>query len=365
MPNYLAMLNAATPSVVKSLQGADGNNVTDIIYRKDPLIWHILSKKTSVGEGNPNPLSVMKGARYIECPVSFRKAYGGPYGQGVKLNFTSQDEATSARYTWSYLTTHATVGIQTLVENEGNEKAYFNIMENKIRTVMEGMPDVMSTCLHSQRSSMLTDTTYGEGIAVTGATADKFMYGMGDLFNTTTTTAFGNIQESEISRWGARATGSAGHAPTNNGTVMGYDLVSDMINDSRVRDTQDGRANLIVTTYDLANAYKKAQQPQVRYGSYKDEKMLEAGFDDHITHDGIPLIGSSFCGSGIVYALNTRFLDIVTHEKYNFGSAKAIEWREISTDSPGNLACVCLWVGQFITNHRLAHVKRTSITAAS
>jgi len=86
--------------------------------------------------------------------------------------------------------------------------------------------------------------------------------------------------------------------------------------------------------------------------------MAEAGFQN-ILHDGVPMVYDDNQASGVVDCLNTRFLKIKTHPKYNFTVPK---WVADEKNEPDALVANTRWRGALVCSNRKAHCRGTGKT---
>ena len=69
------------------------------------------------------------------------------------------------------------------------------------------------------------------------------------------------------------------------------------------------KPDLIITTQTVFEYYEKAMQPQERF---IDTRTADAGFQN-LTFKGVPVVFDRDCTSGVMYFLNSSYLNWVVH----------------------------------------------------
>ena len=87
--------------------------------------------------------------------------------------------------------------------------------------------------------------------------------------------------------------------------------------------------------------------------------MVEAGWDN-ILHKGAPVVADPYVSSGVLYALNLRFLKLRTHSDYNFTKPEWIAFRE--GGQPDTMYANTRWRGQLVCTNRQMQVRHTNLT---
>ncbi len=123
-----------------------------------------------------------------------------------------------------------------------------------------------------------------------------------------------------------------------------------------VDEDMKGKPNLYITTEDLKDAFEATLQVQARYA---DTKLVDAGFDN-LLFGGAPVVADNKQSAGVVDALNLEYLDILTHQSYNF--TKPV-WAS-PIDQPDVRSASIRWSGQLICRNRKAHARHTNLTTA-
>jgi hypothetical protein len=189
--------------------------------------------------------------------------------------------------------------------------------------------------------------TMGAAIYSSAGGDNKAFLGLGDLFNTTTSTAYGEIAEDDMAKWKANVITTA--------EAMSYKVMQSIWRTASVGQTKSKKPNLGVTTEVLKDGYERVLQVQQRFS---DQKLVEAGFDN-ILHKGAPIVADDNQASGVLDAVNLNFLKIKTHGDFKFTKPM---WTPITPTKPDNLMAETRWAGQLVCSNRQAHCRHTNLT---
>ena len=187
--------------------------------------------------------------------------------------------------------------------------------------------------------------TMGAAIYASAADSNSFL-GLGDLFDTTTSTAYGSIAEDDMAAWAANTITSS--------VAISYKVMQEIWRTASVGQSASKKPNLAVTTEALKDGYERVLQVQQRFS---DVKLVEAGFSN-ILHKGAPVVADDNQTSGYLDAVNTNFLKVKTHSKYNF--TKPV-WEKDRLE-PDTLTANVRWIGQLVCSNRKAHCRHTNLS---
>ena len=85
--------------------------------------------------------------------------------------------------------------------------------------------------------------------------------------------------------------------------------------------------------------------------------LADAGFDN-VLFKGCPVVSDDKQTAGYVDALNTKYLDVLTHSRRNFTTP---EWKS-PIQQPDTATANIRWAGNLICKNRKAHARATGIT---
>lgn len=305
------------------------NRVTDIYFRENIMLYRLM------GNGQ-NELNMITGSDMVDGGTKIRefleygKANQTTYGNTTVLTATKQDIVNAARFDWSGYAAFNTIDLDEQTQNAG-KAAMVDLAYTKLQNIEKSIRDYMGEGVYVDRASS-TDT-YG-------------FDGLPDLFNVTTTTPYGTIQEADMADWGAKVDATA--------EAISYAVMQRLFRIASVGQSSEAKPNQIITTQLLKDAYTRTLQTQQRF---QDVKMAEAGFQN-ILHDGVPMVYDDNQAAGVIDCLNMRYLKIKTHPKYNFTKPM---W-EADHLTPDLLTANVRWRGALVCSNRKAHSRGTGKT---
>jgi len=320
----LDQLNAVTFDYYK-------NRTTDIFFRESIMLYLLM------GSGKME-LNLITGKDLVDGGVKIRefleyaRANVSTYGNSSTIDTSKRDILNAARFGWSGYVASNTIDLDEQTQNSG-KAALVDLIYAKMKNIEKSIRDYM-----------------GAGIYL-GRAADPDGYGFSglpDLFNTTTSTAYGAIAEDDMADWKANVDTTV--------EAITYTVMQKLFRLASIGQSKSARPNQIITTQILLDAYKASLQVQQRFQS---SKLVEAGFSN-ILHDGVPMVYDDKQAVGVIDCVNTQFLKIKTHKDYNFTKPK---W-EADHREPDTLTANTRWRGALVTSNRKAHARGTAKTAA-
>jgi len=290
----------------------------DIYFKSNVLLYKLLS----MGKTIP-------GGKKIQVILEYDKGNSGSYGANTKLPLGKKEIFNAAFFRWAAYYAGITVDLEDERQNSG-DLAIVNMVNGKLKNAQKSI-----------RLSMAEDV-------YTASTTGDDLLGLGDLFNTTDTTPYGEIQEHEMALWKANVDTTS--------EDISFTVMQKIRRLASVDDNTEGKPNLYMTTEALKDGFEASLQTQARYS---DVKLVNAGFDN-ILFGGMPVVADNKQADGTCDALNTRFLDMETHKDYNFTKPK---WQS-PIDQPDTKVAFIRWGGQLVCKNRAAHARHTGLTVA-
>lgn len=292
---------------------------TDIYFRSNALLMKLMASKRTV-----------PGGKYIDCPLEHGAAHYGVYGNSTLIPTTKTETHNKAYFPWGGYFAAQTVDLTDRVQNNG-DAAIVNLVAAKFGNMNKTIKQKMGAGI------FLNDVVNGvQGFA-----------GLAALFNTTTSTAYGNIKESDVALWKANN--------SSTGTTGNFGGFQAIRQPATVDTTIDGTPDLYLTTIAIRDGFTKSLQAQVRY---QDTSLANAGFQN-ILFDGAAVVADLGQTDNYVDALNTRLLEFVSHSDFDFTTPK---W-EADRTQPDIWTANIRWIGQLCCKHRKAHSRFTAVTA--
>jgi len=290
----------------------------DIYFKSNVLLYKLLSRGRTV-----------PGGKKIQAVLEYAKSNSGSYGANTKLPLGKKEVFNAAFFRWAAYYSGVTVDLEDQRQNSG-DLAIVNMVQGKLKNAQKSI-----------RQDMGTD------IYAVAADSNCFL-GLGDLFEDTASTAYGEIAEDDMAAWVANVDTTV--------EAIDFEVMQGIRRLASIDDNMEGKPDLYLTTELLKDAFEASLQVQARYS---DKNLVNAGFEN-ILFGSQPVVSDNKQSTGIVDALNLRFLDIDTHKDFNFTKPT---WAS-PIDQPDTKVAFIRWGGQLICRNRQAHARHSGLTAS-
>jgi len=297
------------------------------IYAIENVLLYMLMSGGKFQESLVTAGELVDGGEKIRIPFEYDRSHAGAYGATTSIPQSKKDILNAARFRWAGAYASNAIDLDDQVQNNG-DAMLVDLVQTKLKSIQKTIRD------------QLGDTIYDSA-----ATTNDIL-GLGDLFNTSTSTAYGSVKEADIAKWKANVITTS--------EAISYKVMQTIRRTAKVGQNQAKKPNLYITTDALKDGFERTLQANVRF---KNEKMVDAGFDN-VLFGGAPIVADDRQTSGRMDALNTKYLMLKTHSKYQF--TKPV-W-EYDKVQPDTLVANSRWVGQLVTSHRAAHCRHTNLS---
>jgi hypothetical protein len=321
MPLDLTELQAITDDYVEKTP-------IDILFTENVLLF-VLMGKGMMAENllGPDSGELVDGGKMIKVILEYDEAHSGSYGNTTKIPLSKKEIYNAALYRWAGYHAANSIDLDDKVQNSG-DAAIVNLTYGKLENIRKTIRKKM-----------------GAEIYAAAANGDSFL-GLGNMFNTTGSIAYGQIKEDDMPEWKAVA--------NTNAKTMSFALMQEIRRAAKVGQNRRNKPDIYVTTDVLKDAFENSLQNQARYS---DHKLAQAGFDN-ILFSGVPMVPDDNQQANYIDGLNTRFLSIKTHKDYQFTRPV---WRS-PIDQPDVAVADTRWIGQLVCRNRKAHARYTNVT---
>ena len=291
----------------------------DIYFKSNILLYKLL--------GGEKGTHTIPGGKKIQVVLEYAGGNSNAYGASTKLPLNKTEIYNAAFFRWAAYYAGVTIDLDDQRQNSG-DLAIVNLVEGKLKNAQKSIRSTMGTDIYAAAA----DTNHFSGL--------------GDLFLTTTSTAYGEIAEDDMADWKA----------VKNTTVeaISFKVMQALRRSCSIDDNNEGKPNLYITTELLKDGFERTLQTQARYS---DVRLVNAGFDN-ILFGGAPVVTDNKQTAGYMDALNLNFLDILTHSDYNF--TKPV-WAS-PIDQPDIKVAFIRWSGNLVCRNRKAHARHTALT---
>lgn len=291
----------------------------DNFFTGNILMFRLLRNAEKIGGGDR-----------IKIPLIYTGLNGGSFNPTQTFNTAKKEIHTAAWADWKYHYVNITIDIEDDVKNSGPE-AEIKLFKGKMQTAQK-------TIKKNMADEIYTGVASGDGTPLTALT---------DLFNTTTTTAFEDIQEADMATWKANVTTTT--------EALSLSVMRTMRRTAKYGDEKGMIPQFYIGTDALKDAFEALLQPQQRF---EDPNMAKAGFRNVMFGDA-PVMSDMLCPSGHMYGLNDNGdnLKMVVHKSFYL---KHTPWRQPVNST--QRAMQILLAGDFVTGQRRAHIKHTNLS---
>ena len=301
----------------------------DILNKASALLWKLMGNALKVGNWEIQPSEIVDGGLMVKIPLEYNISNSGSYGKDTVINQSKQDLVEAARFRWAGAYGSNTLNLDDLTQNTGAEA-----IVNLTKLYMKNIKKAIRVDMAAQ---------------VIAAAADSdSINGLGDLFNTSTSTEYGSIDEDEMSTWKANVITTV--------EAISFETMQKIFRTPGFGGYAGTRPDFCCTTELLVDGYERSLHPQQRY---KETKMVEAGWDN-IMHKGAPIVADPYYAVGILDALNCRFLSLRSHKDYNFTTPEWVAKKE--SGQPDTITANCRWRGNLYCTNRQMSVRHTNLT---
>lgn len=303
------------------------NRLNDIFFTENILLYRLMGNN-GLEMNLITGKDLVDGGKKIREFLEYARANVSTYGNTSTIETSKKDIINAARFDWSGYVASNTIDLDEQTQNEG-KAAMIDLVYSKMQNIEKSIRDFMGAGIYVARAS----------------SADSYGFaGLPDLFNTSTSTTYGEIAEDDMADWKANVDTTI--------EAINYKVMQSLFRDASIGQSKDAKPNQIITTQVLKDGYTRTLQVQQRF---QDSKLAEAGFQN-ILHDGVPMVYDDNQATGVVDCLNTKHLKIKTHADYNFTEPK---W-EADHREPDTLTANVRWRGALVCSNRKSQSRGTA-----
>jgi hypothetical protein len=295
----------------------------DILNKASALLWKLMGNARINDNWEVKPHEIIDGGKMIKVPLEYAASNSGAYGATTVINQSKVSIIDAARFRWAGVYGSNTLNLDDLTQNTGDE------------AIISLTKQYMKSIIKAARVKMAADV-------IAAAASSDNINGLGDLFNATTSTEYGSIDEDEMSDWAANVITDA--------ATISFETLQKVFREPNMGDVAEMLPNFIVTTAKLRDGYERSLHPQQRY---TDTKAVEAGWQN-ITHKGAPIVADTGVSDGYLYALNLNFLSLRSHKDYNFTTPRWVTKEVLG--QPDVMTADTRWRGNLVCSNRKMHV---------
>ena len=301
----------------------------DILNKASALLWKLMGKAIKLGNWEIQPSEIVDGGLMVKVPLEYDLSNHGAYGKDTVINQSKKSIVDAARFRWAGAYGSNTLNLDDLTQNSGDEAII-----RLTKLYMSNIKKALRVDLASQ--------------VIASAADDNSINGLGDLFNTTTSTEYGSIDEDEMSTWKANVITTS--------EAISFEVMQKIFRTPGFGGHVGVRPNFCCTTELLCDGYERSLHPQQRY---TQGDMVEAGWQN-ILHKGAPIVADPYYSSGVLDALNLRFLSLRSHKDYNFTTPEWVAKKE--GGQPDTITANSRWRGNLFCSNRQMQIRHTNLS---
>lgn len=319
----IGQLNAST--TVNWLQ----KEPEDILNAASPLLWKLMGNAIENENWEVKAHEIVDGGTMVKVPLKYANSNHGSYGANTVINQSKVTIIDAARFGWAGAYGSNTLNLNDLTQNTG-EEAIISLTKQYVDSIVQSIRQDMAAQI------------------IAAAADTDSINGLGDIFNTTTSTAYGSITEAVVANWKANVITTA--------EAISFEVMQKIFRQPGLGSAAKMKPDFVVTTETLRDGYERSLHPQQRY---RDTKAVEAGWDN-ITHKGAPIVADPNVATGYLDALNTRVLSLRAHKDYNFTAPKWVSKEVLG--QPDTISANTRWRGNLYCSNRRLQVRHTNLT---
>ena len=305
------------------------NKPEDVIFDDNVLLYMLMSG-SKFQDTLIQPGETVDGGKKIKTFLEYAKSHVGSYGNTTKIPQSKKDILNAALFRWAGYYAANTIDLEEQIQNNG-KAALVDLVHAKLGNIHKTIRDQMGTDVYAS-----------------AADSSAFL-GLGNLFNTSTSTAYGDVTEADMAEWKANVITDA--------EAISFKVMQTIRRTAKVGQSKDAKPNIYITTDALKDGFERTLHTQARYSN---TNLVNASFDN-VLFGSVPVVADDKQSSGILDALNLRFLKVKSHTKWKFTTPM---W-EYSKDQPDTLTANTRWIGQLVCTNRKAHCRHTNLTEPS
>ena len=316
MSNELFIPSSLDSTLATSL--ADySKTITDNIYNSNVLLRLLKERKRMIDGG----------VSIVYPLIKADQNNGGFYLGGSNLNTNQTDTETLVEYRWqnAYEPIQLTRDEERI--NSGDAHKIIDLVGEKIErselAIQKRLEQALSTSVVGANNLIDLNTLVAAGTLGTVA-------GGTDTFWQSTVTASGSFAAQGLTDL----------------TTATYAVASA---------SDEDRPDIYLTTKTVFQYFEQTRLPLERIQN--GNLTFNAGATN-LTYKGVPFTYGNYIGSGIIYGLNRRYIDLCVDTETDFAMTPFV----MPVNQTAKVAFI-LWRGNMVTNNRRRHFKLTGVTA--
>ncbi len=308
---------------------ADGGKAVDIYFKSSFILDRWMNKHKGLWE-RPN------GGKKIRIPLAYDIAEGGSFARADTLSSDDREILNAALFAWKHYYGNATIFETDELENS-DEFAEVQLVTSRLEAAQKKITKDLSTDIHSSASDSARPLT-----------------GFLSLFNTTTSTKYGDIAEADLVSQDGTKPWKANLTTTTEGISL--KVIRDLASTAKIGDGPGGKPNVGIMTETLINIILGILQAQQQFT--KDDDTVKAGFLNCV-FEGKVLAADDYTPSGYLELFNEEYIGFAVHRQ---GYYKRKPWADLIVAGKAARSMKVMWHGNMVCKHRAAHAAHNNLS---
>ena len=316
MANELFIPSTLDATLATSL--ADySKTITDNIYNSNVLLRLLKERKRMIDGG----------VSIVYPLIKADQNNGGFYLGSSNLNTNQTDTETLVEYRWQNVYEPIQLTRDEERINSGQAHKIIDLVGEKI-----------------ERSELAIQKRLEQALSTSVVGANNLI----DLSTLVNTGTLGTVAGGTDTFWQSTVTSSGSFAAQGltDLTTATYAVASA---------SDEDRPDIYITTKTVFQYFEQTRLPLERIQN--GNLTMNAGATN-LTYKGVPFTYGNFIGSGLIYGLNRRYIDLCVDTETDFAMTPFV----MPVNQTAKVAFI-LWRGNMVTNNRRRHFKLTGVTA--
>lgn len=325
----MALTYAELEAITRDYFKVDNKKAVDIYFKTSFWLDYFMNKKKGLWE-RPN------GGKNIRIPLEYDGQEGGFFTRSSVLSSNDRQSVNAALFGWKHAYGNATIYLTDELENAGEYA--------EVQMVTQRIAGAQKTATKKLAENVYNASGDG-GEAITGLLS---------LCNTTTTVAYGGIQEADLVSADGTKPWKANLTTTTEGVSLA--VIRTLASTAKLYDGPDGKPDVGTTTETLFNIISGILQVQQRFTS--DADTVKAGFTN-LTFEQKIIAADDYCPSGYMFLSNSKFIGFAVHTQ---GYFVRTAWGDLLVTGVPAKSMKIFWHGNMICSNRKAHIGHSNLS---
>ncbi len=317
----------------------------DILSKQSALLWKLTNNAFTLDNWAIQPHETVDGGLMVRIPFKYQGSNRGGYGVNTVIDQSKKTLLDGLRFKLN----SGVVGSNTL-----------NLLDQIQNAGEEAMVDLTMTYLEdiqmAARIQLANDIISGAALhTAAGEDPKEHVNGLGDLFDTNTSTEYGSIAEVNFANWKANVVTTAEN--------INFVTMQKIWRQPGFGSFKGMLPNFCCTTTVIKDGFEASLHPQqIAY----DANIKDVAGFENIVFRGAPIIADSYYDdnlSGTLDALNLDFLHLRAHKDKNFTTPKWVTMEVLG--QPDVWTANTRFIGNLFCSNRQMQVRHTGLTVAA